>query len=179
MTKLRTILVFGSLAGLILEVTFLGLLSLGAHGGDYGAAVGFLTMFVALSLIFVGMKRYRDVEMGGVIRFMPAFMLGLGMALIAAVFYVVGWEIYLAVTGNTFIADYFAGQIESARAAGASAAEIAALEASAVEFGEKYANPLYRIPITFTEIAPVALIVPLVSAALLRNPRFMPSVAPA
>jgi len=38
---------------------------------------------------------------------------------------------------------------------------------------ENYANPLYRIPQTFTEIAPVALTVPLVSALLLRNPRFM------
>jgi hypothetical protein len=38
-----------------------------------------------------------------------------------------------------------------------------------------YRNPLYRIPITFVEIFPVGLIVALVSAALLRNPRLLPA----
>lgn len=179
MTKLRTILIFGTLSGLLLEAIFLTTLSIGIESNEVGMLVGFLTMFIALSLIFVGVKRYRDIELGGVIRFMPAFLLGLGMAVIASIFYVVGWEAYLAATGNTFVADYFANQIETAQAAGATAAEIAALEASAVEFAEQYADPFYRIPITFMEISPVALIVPLVSALLLKNPRFMPSVAPA
>lgn len=46
---------------------------------------------------------------------------------------------------------------------------------------KSYANPLYRMPMTFIEIFPVGLLVALVSAALVRNPRFLPaktSVAP-
>ena len=42
-----------------------------------------------------------------------------------------------------------------------------------------YANPLFRLPITFTEILPVGLIVSLISALLLRNSRFMPARAKA
>ena len=40
-------------------------------------------MIVALSVIFLGVKRYRDQELGGVIRFGTAFMLGLGIAAVA------------------------------------------------------------------------------------------------
>ncbi|MEI9926854.1 MAG: DUF4199 domain-containing protein [Sphingomonas sp.] len=37
-------------------------------------------MLVALTFIFVGVKRYRDVENGGVIRFLPALGMGLAIA---------------------------------------------------------------------------------------------------
>ncbi|MBA8886352.1 hypothetical protein FHW12_000543 [Dokdonella fugitiva] len=40
-------------------------------------------------------------------------------------------------------------------------------------FKADYANPFYRLPMTFAEIFPVGVLVSLVSAALLRNPRFL------
>jgi len=39
----------------------------------------------------------------------------------------------------------------------------------------QYANPLFRLPATFSEIFPVGLLIAVVSAALLRNPRFLPA----
>ncbi|QZH74190.1 MAG: DUF4199 domain-containing protein [Erythrobacter sp.] len=150
MTQTRTILTYGTLSGALLSVLFLTTLHFGDMDNAMGMAVGFLTMFIALSLIFVGVKRYRDHELGGVIGFLTALKLGIGMALIAAAFYVVGWEAYL------FFTDY------------------AYVDAIIGMGYPGYGDPLYRMPITFTEILPVALIVPLVSAALLRNPRFMP-----
>jgi hypothetical protein len=38
-----------------------------------------------------------------------------------------------------------------------------------------YASPVQRMAMTFTEIFPVGLLVALVSAALLRNPRLLPA----
>ena len=38
-----------------------------------------------------------------------------------------------------------------------------------------YRNPLIRLPMTMREIAPVGVVVSLVAAALLRNPRFLPA----
>lgn len=151
MTQTRTILTYGTISGLILAVIFLTTLHFGNMSNSIGMAVGFLTMFIALSVIFVGVKRYRDQELGGVIRFWPALKLGIGMALIAAAFYVLGWEAYLFATDYAYVS-------------------------AVIEMGyPDYGNPLYRLPLTFTEILPVALIVPLVSAALLRNPRFLPA----
>jgi hypothetical protein len=45
------------------------------------------------------------------------------------------------------------------------------------QMAEIYRNPMLRIPITFAEIFPVGLLVALVSAALLRNPRVLPARA--
>ena len=58
-------------------------------------------------------------------------------------------------------------------AAGASAAEIEALRARMAAFAVQYANPLYRLPMTFSEIFPVGVLVSVISAALLRNSRFL------
>ena len=46
---------------------------------------------------------------------------------------------------------------------------------NAAAFAKNYANPLYRLPITFVEMFPVGVLISLVSAALLRNSRFLPA----
>ena len=43
------------------------------------------------------------------------------------------------------------------------------------KFRAQYANPLYRWPMSFMEIFPVGVLVSLVSAAVLRNPRMLPA----
>lgn len=136
---------------------------------------GYLVMLAGLSLIFVAVKRYRDVERGGIIRFLPALGLGLGVALVAAILYVLGWEAVLAGSGRDFIAEYSAGIVQSMQADGAPAAAIQAKQAELAQIGEAYKNPLFRMPITFLEIAPVGLIVAFVSAAILRDPRVLPA----
>jgi hypothetical protein len=136
---------------------------------------GYLVMLVALTFIFVGVKRYRDVERGGVIKFGAAFAMGLGIAAAAGIAYVVGWEAYLAMTDYAFMDEYIAGIVRAREAEGLSgtamAEELAKLESMRVS----YANPLFRIPMTFLEIFPVGLLVALVSALLLRNPRLLPA----
>ena len=51
---------------------------------------------------------------------------------------------------------------------------IALVAAGQIVVSREYANPLYRLPMTFIEIFPVGFLVSLVSAALLRNSRFLP-----
>ena len=109
------------------------------------------------------------------IRFVPALLAGLGISAVAGVIYVIGWEITLAVTDFAFIDSYSTAAVEAARAKGASATEIEALMAKMDEFRQQYANPFFRMPITFIEIFPVGLLVSLISAALLRNSRFLPA----
>ena len=58
---------------------------------------------------------------------------------------------------------------------GASAEAIAKLSAEMAEFKVQYANPMFRLPMTFVEIFPVGVLVSLFSAALLRNSRFLPA----
>ena len=172
----RSILTWGTVAGLIVgSVLFATTVALADQpiSMSIGMAVGYTSMLVALSAVFVGIKRHRDAALGGVIRFWPAFGMGLGITLVAGMFYVLAWEAALAVTGMDFGAEYSAHLLEQKRAAGAGEAELARFAAEMAKFRAQYANPLYRMPMTFAEIFPVGVLVSLVSAALLRNPRFL------
>jgi hypothetical protein len=171
----RLIWVYGSIAGTI-ELALLALaIGLGTHGGVLGMAIGYLSMLIAMSMVFVGVKRFRDEVQGGVIKFGKAMLVGLGIAGVACLFYVLGWEVYMWATDYTFAAKYTASGLAKMQAAGATAAEIAKFKADMAGFAEMYADPVSRMLMTLMEISPVALLVPLISAALLRNPRFMPA----
>ena len=169
-------LIYGSLAGLvIISVMMAGILTSERDGFFASMWFGYLIMLVAMTFMFVGVKRYRDVEHGGVIRFRPAFLMGLGIAVVAAVAYILVWEAYLALTGYRFMDDYLAGIARDLRAQGRSAAEVSREMAGYEWMRAAYPNPLIRIPLTFTEIFPIGLFAALVSAALLRNPKLLPA----
>lgn len=173
---LNRVLKFGSAAGVIVAIPTFGIFTLlrdHAPGGVLGMAIGYTIMLVAFSMVFVGVKRYRDEDLGGVVRFWPALLLGLGISLVASVFYVLAWEAALAVTGIDFAGAYGRSVVEAAHAEGRSPAEIARLGAEMAQFRVQYADPLFRLPMTFTEILPVGVLVSLVSAGLLRNSRFL------
>lgn len=176
---LRTIVIYGLISGLIVAVPMFSLLAMDNEHTAWSSSqfFGYSLMLLALSLIFVGVKSYRDKFKGGVIQFLPAFGVGLGISVVAGVVYVVGWEVTQALAGNTFAAGYANSMIEAARAKGASPAEIEALSAQMADFQRMYANPLFRLPMTFIEIFPVGVIISLIAAALLRNPRFFPARA--
>ncbi len=171
----RIMLVYGAIAGVIT----IALMSLGMwlSDGTGSQLQGYLTMLVVLSLIFVGIKRYRDKALGGVIKFAPAFGLGIGIAAVAGLFYVLSWEASLQLTDFAWMEDYKQGAIAGYEAKGltgeALAEKVEALEAMMVN----YRNPLVRLPITFLEIFPVGVLVALISAALLRNPQVFPAKA--
>lgn len=176
----RIILIFGVVAGLLVTTPMTLLIANTEPGSAaHSHFTGYLIMLLALSMVFFGVKRLRDRELGGAIRFLPAFLAGLGISAVASVIYVIGWEITLAATDFAFIDQYSSATIEAARARGAPAAEVEAVIARMDEFRRQYVNPLIRLPFTFIEIFPVGLLVSLISAALLRNSRFLPARAPA
>jgi len=171
----RNILKYGLIAGLVVGgVNFCMIVAL--HGRppiEHGLVIGYAIMLVALSAVFVGIKRHRDGELGGVIRFWPALGMGLAISLIASVCYVLAWEASQALTGADFAQAWSQYTIEQARASGESAAAIAKLSAEMAQFKVQYADPWFRLPMVFAEIFPVGVLVSLVSAGLLRNPRFL------
>ncbi|MDF7775229.1 DUF4199 domain-containing protein [Sphingomonas sp. AOB5] len=173
---LRYALVYGWLVGAaIIGTTLVLLVTSGQDHADGSVFLGYLIMLVAMVLIFVGLKRYRDVEKGGVIRFLPALGVGMAISLMAALAYVVLWEVYMWATDYTFLDKFIATQTEIWRAQGMPAAELAKKVAEMDAMRVWYANPVWRMLITFMEIAVVTPVVPLISAALLRNPKFLPA----
>ena len=172
---LSLILRYGLIAGLVVGIPMFGSIVL-LHGHismNWSMIVGYTTMLIAFSLVFVAIKRHRDIDLGGVIRFWQAFGLGLGISAVASVVYVVAWEAVLATTQMDFIGQYATAVIEQKKASGVSADALAKFTAEMEAMKADYANPFYRLPMTFIEIFPIGALVSLISAALLRNRRFL------
>lgn len=171
----RIMLVYGAIAGVVIIAVMVAAMVIGGSSGSH--VQGYLTMVVVLSLIFVGVKRYRDKDLGGVIKFLPAFGLGVGIAAVAGVFYVLSWEASLHLTDFAFVETYKETTIANYEAKGLTGAALAEKVTSLEAMMANYSNPAYRMPITFLEIFPVGLVVALLSAALLRNPKVFPAKA--
>jgi len=169
----RIIFTYGLISGLIIISGIIGTIAI--PGAGHSEFAGYLIMLVALSAILIGVKQYRDQHGGGVIRFGKAFLIGLGIAAVASVVYVVVWEIYLAATDYAFMTQYIDATLAAKRAAGITGEAYQKAVAETESMRAIYANPLLRLGMTFVEIFPVGLIVALVSAALLRFPKFLPA----
>lgn len=173
------ILRYGIIAGLIVSLPWLVyMLTLPADGHmNHSMLLGYTLMIVAFSMVFVGIKQYRDRSLGGAIRFGKALLLGLGISAVASLIYVIGWEICMAFSKYDFIAAYSKFILDDARARGAGPAEMEMAAKQAADFATMYRNPFYRMSFTFIEIFPVGILVSLISAALLRNSRLLPARA--
>jgi hypothetical protein len=173
------ILRYGIIAGLIVSLPWLVyMLTLPADGHmNHSMLLGYTLMLLAFSMVFVGIKQYRDHTLGGVIRFGRALLLGLGISAVASLIYVLGWEVCMAFSKYDFIQAYSKFIVDDARAHGATPAQLEAAAAQAADFARMYRNPLYRMAFTFIEIFPVGILVSLISAALLRNARLLPARA--
>lgn len=169
----KTAFIYGAPAGLgIISMMIASFTLFGFRSNASSQAVGFLLMFIILSLMFFGIKRYRDHQQGGVIKFSKALGLGLAMSLFAGLAYVLVWEIYLGFTGQAFISEYTSHLIDLKKAKGVSEESLASYIQEMNEMTASYANPLYRIPLTFIEIFPVGFIVALISSLALHTPKF-------
>lgn len=167
----KIILVYGIIAGLI--VTGMMAFSTGyfCAKGDFegGMIYGYSAMIIAFSMIFVGVKSFRDKYNGGMIKFGKAFKIGLFISLIASTIYVIGWLISYYCFMPDFMDKYAAVMIAKAKASGISADELAKKTADMAKMQEWYKNPLFVILMTYVEILPVALVVSLISALILKR----------
>ena len=162
------VITFGLIAGIICGMMFFVISPTdGEINFDNGQLYGYITMTIALSTIFFAVKQYRDKYHNGEIKFGKAFLVGLYITLIAAVVYVLAWELYYNNYAQDFgdkYVEYMRGKLESQ---GISAAEIDNELASLTSMMESYkTNTLMRMGLTMTEILPVGLIISLISALL-------------
>lgn len=168
----RIILTFGLIAGAIMAGTFLVLLPFHDQMIEAGVVVGYASMVAAFLLIFFGVRRYRDTVGGGSVSFGRAFQVGILIGLVASALYVATWEIiYFSGNAPGFIDKYQTAELEKMRAAGSTPAEIAAKEAEFKVWAERYENPLINSAVTFMEPLPVALLMSLLTAGVLRRRR--------
>lgn len=168
----KTILTFGLLGGAVLSAMLaITMPFIEEIGFDKGEILGYSSMVAAFLLVFFGIRACRDSLPGGTIRFGQAFAAGVLMTMVAALCYVVAWELLRPRFAPDFMAKYQAHLLEQARADGDSDEAVAQLKAQMDQFAAWYQNPLIRMAMTFVEPLPVGLIVSLVSAGILSRRR--------
>lgn len=174
----RIVTIYGLISGSIIVACILLSIPFWNNGTltlENGELYGYTTMVISLSLVFFGIKSYRDNHSNGVITFGKAFKIGLLISLIASVMYSLAWEISL-VSMPDFVARMNEYYITALKNDGATDAEIQQL----ITMQGYYQNPLIRFWITIiVEILPVGIVITLISAALLRKKEFLPATEPA
>ncbi|MCB0661237.1 MAG: DUF4199 domain-containing protein [Saprospiraceae bacterium] len=171
----KVVLTYGAISGLVVTTMMLGMVPLWQEDGqmdmDKGEILGYISMIVSLSMIFFGVKNYRDKHQEGVITFGKAFKVGFLIALVASSIYVAGWMFYYGISeaAQDFPQKYVDYQIEQMVQNGASEVEIEEKRVENQQFLEMYKNPFIRIGMTLMEILPVGLLVSLLTALILKR----------
>lgn len=179
----KIVITYGLIAGSIVAAMMLITMPLfksGTLASENGELLGYSTMVIALSMIFFGVKTFRDKHSNGAITFGKGVKVGLLITLIAAVMYSTAWEISLVAQDmGDYMVNWTQKQYDELKASGASEAELQAAKEKWAQLLEYYNILPLRFAMTMVEILPVGLLITLISAALLRKKEFLPSTEPA
>lgn len=162
----RNVWIFGLVIGVVLAANMVVMINMmyssdSMKGND---VVGYAAMVVMFSLIFFGVRNYRNKQLGGYITFGKALKMGVLTALVGSTVYVAVWLFFYYLFVPDFM-DVYAGHVLK----NCSPNDVAAKTAEMAKFKEMYKNPLFVVLLTYMEILPVGLVVALISALVLKR----------
>ncbi len=177
----KVTLIFGLLAGVIVSVfmvIIMGLCKSGTINFDNSDFIGYGSMVIALSMIFFGIKSYRDNYQNGAINFGKGFQVGMLITLVATLIYALAGETYYQIDPEgqaAFMDKYADHHLNKMKENGASPAAIDQKVKEMAGLKEMNKNPLLRFAITVAIILPGGIVITVISAAVLRRKEFLPA----
>jgi hypothetical protein len=167
----KIVLIYGFIAGTISAALLVfGMISSYNDPNYSGSMVlGYAFMLLAFSMLFVGIKVFRDKHNDGVLTFKQGFTMGAMMALITATMYVAAWALLYHYYMPDYMTRYAERMVTELKNAHASEAKIAAKVKEAEYYKGLYSNPIYFALITYMEILPLGLVVSVISALILKR----------
>jgi hypothetical protein len=171
----KIVLLYGSIAGLLMILMFLVSFSMMEQGlltFDNSELFGYSSMIIVLSLIFFGIKSFRDKHQSGVMTFGAGAKTGILIAAVASLFYAGGWEFYYNLmpgVKETFMDRYMEMSVKKMKHDGTSQETIDTKTAELKQMSEMYKNPFFRFGMTLMEIFPIGLAIALISAGILKR----------
>ncbi|MFN0187999.1 MAG: DUF4199 domain-containing protein [Bacteroidia bacterium] len=170
----KNIIIYGLIAGIVVSVSMLSSVNYLSHcegNVDYNTSmlIGYASMLIAFSMVFVGIRNYRDKYNEGVVSFGKAFKIGITIVFIASTMYVCAWLVDYFFFIPDFMEKYSAHMIDQLKASGANQIEIDQQTKEMESFGKMYQNPFFNAMMTYAEILPVGLIVTLISSLILKR----------
>ncbi|WAC13849.1 DUF4199 domain-containing protein [Dyadobacter pollutisoli] len=167
----RIVIICGLISGVIVSTFMVSSIAVCYNKESFegNMLLGYASMLLAFSLVFVGIKNYRDKHNGGFVTFGKAFMIGLYISLIASTVYVIVWLVDYYLFIPDFMEKFAASSINKLQEDGVSGAELESKIAEMGTYKEFYKSPLGVVLITYMEILPVGLVVSLISALILKR----------
>jgi len=162
----KIILIFGLVIGAILAANAIIVINIMYSDTDFKGndVVGYATMVIMFSLIYFGVRNYRNNYLDGKISFLKALKTGALICLVASTVYVVLGLSYYYLFAPDFL-DVFSEHVIR----NAAPDEVEAKTAQMANFKEMYKNPLFAILISYFEVMPVGMIVALFSAFIVKK----------
>ena len=157
----NTILKYGVYAGLIILVMMLLSWFFFMPNLDYHSTerLGYVSMFLALSMIFFGLRAYRS-EQGGLLSFRKGVQVGTLINLIPSTFMFVYTFFLFQLKGQEFMEWSMSAM---------SPEEAAAMEAQLAQMPEWVQSPFFQGFVMFMTVFILGLIITLISAGILRK----------
>jgi len=167
----KNVFIFGSIAGLIITSNMVYWSTVCTRNPEFESndALGYAGMIIAFSFIFFGIKGYRDKQNEGVITFGQAFKMGFFMALVASTMYVAVWLIHYHFFVPGFMDSYVQHVLYEAKLKGLTEGELEQKAKEMAQFKEMYKNSLFVILVSYAEVLPIATIIALISALILKR----------
>jgi hypothetical protein len=162
----KIVLICGLITGAILCANMVVMVNLMYANTDFKGIdiIGYAAHVVMFSLVFFGIRNYRNEHLNGYIPFGKALKVGALIALVASTLYVTAWLFYYYLFVPDFIDVYTSYALRHC-----AAEDIPAKTAELADFKEMYKNPLFVILMTYAEALPIGLVVALVSALILKK----------
>jgi uncharacterized protein DUF4199 len=169
----KIVLTFGLISGAVMAALMMTTVAfIDKIGFENGTIVGYTSIVLGFLLVFFGIRSYRENVGDGYISFGRAFSVGILIALISSIIYVLTWEIVFHNWLYDFPEKYTAYVIQKAQASGVPAAEVAHQREEMDSMWALYrSNFFVRAAFTFVEPFPVGILVTLISAVALRRRR--------
>lgn len=165
----KTVLRYGLYGAITICVLFLLSWFLGADF-DFSTQeiIGYVSMVVALSFVYFGIKHFRDIENNGVLTFKKGLTIGILITLITALAFGIIDVIYVEFINPDFMAEYYTTTIEQLKTtvpAEELQEKLTALEAERALFS----NPIMSFLMMAVMVFGIGFIISLISALVLKR----------
>jgi hypothetical protein len=173
MARIKTTLIYGTIAGLITALAWLVGELVQPSGEEknmvIGMIIGYAAMLLGFTMIFIGIKSYRDKVLGGIITYGNALLLGLSITMVSSIIYVAGWMFYMPRYAPDYMDIYVATEIINVENSSISPDEKQQKITELETFLADYKKPHIIILYTLMEIVPVGALLSLIAAGVFRK----------
>jgi hypothetical protein len=177
----KIVVVYGIISGLVMAATVwitAVAVERDAVNFEWLEVTGYASMIIALTMVFFGIKSYRDNVVNGVISFWKGVQVGFLISLISVILYWGGAMAYGLVSPGfegKFITKYTEMTMKKLTEKGAPQEEIDRAKETIAMMERLFRNPLLFFLICLMEMLPIGIVITLISSALLRKKELLPA----